>query len=172
MPYVRRIVLWACMSLVIVLGLTTWSFRKQAQALQLALVAQNGAVLQQNLAAAALLKQRTAERDALQQNLNERAALQEKIDEKALAQIASDDELHRSRTVRIRLWDGSCRSRSGGGSPAGGSAGSPNAGPADASSTSGVLSEAGAGRLASALTEVEQMSAAYGSCRSQLMLQK
>jgi hypothetical protein len=122
--------------------------------------------VQQNLAATALLNTRTAERDAKQAELDKRAAAQEKTDEKAVAQIGADDKQQRSTPVRVRVLNCTRDAGGGGGRPAGEAAAAPGAGAEDTGAASGALSKEGARRLADALTEIETMSAAYASCRS------
>ena len=55
--------------------------------------------------------------------------------------------------------------RGGGGTP-GADPARPDVGAADTGAASGLLPEAGARRLADALTEIETISAAYSSCRA------
>jgi len=169
MPDLRNYALVALAVLAFVLGLSTWGYRTQAKASSFALKTQDAAIRAQNKTAADLLKQRTAERDALQTQLNTRAAAQEKTDEKAVAQLDADDKRQRAARIVVRVRDCTRDAGSGGGGAAGGAAATTEAGAGDASAASGVLSNAGARRLADALTEVETMSAAYASCRSTLM---
>lgn len=166
MPDIRNYLLLALAVLAGVLGLSTWHYRGQARAVGLALQVQNAAVVATNTAAARLLEQRTKERDALQAKINARAAAQETIDEKAVTQIAADDRRQRAAPVVVRVQH--CASDAGGGrgSAAGPAAAGTEAGAADAGAASGLLSEAGAGRLADALTEIENVSAAYASCKA------
>ncbi|MDP9895369.1 membrane protein implicated in regulation of membrane protease activity [Variovorax boronicumulans] len=169
MPDLKTAALYVLTVLVVVMGLATWGYRTQLKATSFALATQSTAIVQQNLAAAALLKTRTAERDAKQAELNKRAEAQEKTDGKAVAQIGADDKLQRAAPVRVRVQNCTSDAGGGGGSAAGGAAATTEAGAADPSSASGVLSKAAAGRLADALNEVETMSAAYASCRARLL---
>ena len=166
MPDLRNYALTALAALTFVLGLSTWSYRTQAKATSFALALQNNAIKAQNTAAEQLLKRRTAERDALQKKLDDRAAAQEKTDGKAVAQIGVDDKQQRAAPVRVRVLNCTRDAGSGGGRAPGDSTAAANPGAADASAASGVLSKAGARRLADALTEIETMSAAYSSCRA------
>lgn len=161
----KAITIYFLAALVVVLGLSTCSYRRMFKATDYALTTQNAAIERNNRAAKDLLNARTAERDALQAKLNERAAAQEKTDGKAVTQIAADDHLQRSAPVRVRVRDCARDAGSSGGGAPGQAAPAAEAGAGDAGPASGVLSEAGARRLADALTEIETMSAAYASCR-------
>lgn len=165
MPDLKTAALYVLTVLVVVLGLATWGYRTQLKATSFALATQSTAIVQQNLAAAALLKIRTAERDAKQEDLNKRAAAQENADGKAVGQIADDDRRQRATPVRVRVLDCTRDAGSSGGGAAGDAAATTEAGAGDAGAASGVLSKAAAGRLADAIKEIETMSAAYSSCR-------
>ena len=169
MPDLRNYAIAALAVLVLILGLSTWSYRTQAKASSYALALQNNAIKAQNTAAEQLLKKRTAERDALQKKMDERAAAQEKTDGKAVVQIAADDKLQRAAPVRVRVLDCARDAGSGGGRATGEGAGFAHAGARDAGTASGVLPQTGARRLADALTEIETMSAAYDSCRARVL---
>jgi len=169
MPDLRNYLLLALVALAGVLGLSTWHYRGQAKTAGLALQVQNAAVVATNRVAAQLLEQRTKERDAKQAELDKRHQAQEKTDEKAVTQIAADDRRQRAAPVVVRMRDCARDARGSGRSPASGPATAAEAGAGDTTASSGLLSEAGAGRLASALTEIETMSAAYSSCRAALM---
>jgi hypothetical protein len=161
----KAILIYILAALVLVLGLSTWQYRRMFKATDFALTTQNAAIKQQNKTAEDLLRQRTEERDALQTRLNTRAAAQEKTDEKAVDQIAVDDKRQRVAPVRVRVHD--CTRDAGprgGGAPSGAPA-TAKAGAGDAGAASGVLPEVGARRLADALTEIETMSAAFSSCK-------
>lgn len=165
----RSIALYVCAVLLVVLGLATWHYRALAKTTGLALQVQNAAVVATNTAAQRLLEQRTKERDAKQAELDKRAEAQEKTDEKAVTQISDDDQRQRSAPVVVRVRD--CTrdaGRSGGGAP-GATATSTGPRAEDAGTASGVLPEAGSRRLADALTQVEEMSAAYSSCKAALI---
>jgi len=166
MPDIRNYALLALAVLAGVLGLSTWHYRGQARTAGLALQVQNAAVVATNRAAAQLLEQRTRERDAKQAELDKRHQAQEKTDEKAVTQIAADDRHQRSTPVVVRVRDCTRDAGGSGRSTAGAAAAGADAGAADAGTASGVLSEAGAGRLADALTEIEKVSAAYASCKA------
>jgi hypothetical protein len=169
-PDLKTATLYVLAVLVGVLGLATWGYRTQLKATSFALATQSTAIVQQNLAAAALLKTRTAERDAKQAELDKRATAQEKTDGKAVVQIAADDKLQRAGPVLVRVRSCTRDARASGGGAAGEGARTAEVGRADAGAASGVLPQAGARRLANALKEVETMSAAYASCRSRLMI--
>jgi hypothetical protein len=169
LPDLKTAALYILAMLVVVLGLATWGYRTQLKAVSFALATQSTAIVQQNLAAAALLKTRTAERDALQKKLNERAAAQEITDGKATKQIAADDRQQRAAPVRVRVHDCTRDAGRSGGSSASGASTATRAGAEHTSAGSGLLSAESAGRLADALTEVELLSAAYSSCRTLLL---
>ena len=166
MPDIRNIAIVVLAALTLTFGLAAWHYRALAKTSGLALKVQNAAVLATNTAAQQLLKQRTEERDAKQAELNKRAAAQEKTDEKAVTQITADDRRQRSTPVVVRVRNCSCDARRGGGGAPGADPARPDAGAADTGAASGLLSEAGARRLADALTEIERTSAAYSSCRA------
>lgn len=161
----KAITIYVLALLVLLLGLSTWSYRRMFRATDYALTTQNAAIERNNKTARDLLTIRTAERDAIQAKLNERATAQGKTDEKVVTRIAADDRLQRSAPVRVRVRD--CARDAGGGSggAAGQAATAAEAGTGDVDPAGGLLSEAGARRLADALTEIEMMSAAYASCK-------
>ncbi|WP_398493351.1 hypothetical protein [Variovorax sp.] len=168
MPDIRNYALLALTVLAGVLGLSTWHYHSLAKTSGLALQVQNAAVVATNTAAARLLEQRMKERDAKQAELDKRHQAQEKTDATAVTQIAADDRRQRSAPVVVRVRD--CTRDAGGssGGAAGAAAAGTDAGAADAGTASGVLSEAGAGRLADALTAIEKGAAAYASCKADL----
>ncbi|WP_027729958.1 hypothetical protein ABL850_15520 [Variovorax paradoxus] len=170
-PDLRNYALMALALLVVVLGLSTWEYRRMFKATDFALALQNNAIKAQNTAAEQLLKKRTTERDALQMKLDERAAAQEKTDEKAVAQIGADDKQQRAAPVRVRVLNCTRDAGSSGGRAPGEATAAAGAGAEDSGAASGVLSKAGARRLADALTEIEMMSAAYSSCRANLLIE-
>lgn len=161
----KAILIYILAGLVLVLGLSTWQYRRMFKATDFALTTQNAAIKSQNDKANRRLLQLTNQRDALQAELDNRAAAQEKTDGKAVTQIAADDHQQRSAHVRVRVLN--CTRDAGGGSGGapGGAATGANAGAEDAGASSGVLSKEGARRLADALTEIETMSAAFASCK-------
>jgi len=166
LPDLKTPVIYVLAVLAAVLGLATWHYRALAKTAGLALQIQNAAVVATNTAAQRLLDQRTKERDAKQAELDKRAEAQKETDEKAVTQITADDQRQRSAPVVVRVRNCSRDARSGGRSTPGEAATSAGAGAEDAGAASGVLSKAGAGRLADALKEIETMSAAYSSCRA------
>lgn len=169
MPDLRNYALMALAVLAFVLGLSTWSYRTQAKASSFALATQNKAIEMQNEAANRRLIHLTNERDAKQAELDRRAAAQEKTNEKAVAQIGVDDKRQRAAPVRVRVLNCTGDAGSGGGGAPGEATAAAGAGAEDAGAASGVLSKAGARRLADALTEIETLSAAYSSCRLKLL---
>ncbi|MGJ3704661.1 hypothetical protein [Variovorax sp. AFSI2.2] len=171
LPDLRNWALLALSVLVVALGLSTWQYKRMYAATDFALAVQNNAIKAQNKVAEQLLAKRTIERDALQKKLEERAAAQGKTDEKAVAQIGADDKQQRAAPVRVRVHDCTRDAGSGGGRAPGEAAAAAGAGAEDTGAASGVLSKEGARRLADALTEVETMSAAYASCRAELIAQ-
>jgi hypothetical protein len=162
----KAIVIYILAGFVLVLGLSTWQYRSMFRAADFALTTQNAAIKARNEEAKNTLLRLTVERDALQLLLNTRAAAQRKTDEKAVAQIDADDKLQRAAPVRVRVHDCTRDAGSGGGVTSSQVAPAAQAGAGDAGSASGVLSEAGARRLADALNEIEIMSAAFASCKA------
>lgn len=167
----KAVLIYILAALVFVLGLSTWQYRRMFKATDFALTTQNRAIDQQNKIANRRLVQLTNERDAKQAELDKRAVAQEKTDGKAVAQIGVDDKRQRAAPVRVRVLNCTRDARSSGGSAPGETAAAAGTGAEDAGAASGVLSKAGAGRLADALTEIETISAAYSSCRSELLAQ-
>lgn len=162
----KAIAIYILAALVVVLGLSTWQYRRMFKASDFALTTQNDAIKARNAEANRRLIQLTNERDGKQAELDKRHAAQEKSDVIAVTQIAADDRRQRAAPVVVRVRG--CARVAGGG---GGGAASPAAagagpGPADPSPAGGLLSEAGSRRLADALTEIEKMGAAYASCRA------
>ncbi|HWT21687.1 MAG TPA: hypothetical protein VN280_22525 [Variovorax sp.] len=162
----KAILIYILAALVLVLGLSTWEYRRMFKATDFALATQNDAIKARNNEANRRLVQLTNQRDALQAELDKRAAAQEKTDGKAVTQIAADDRQQRAAPVRVRVFNCTRGAGSGGGGAPGGAATGANAGAADAGAASGVLSKEGARRLADALTEIETMSAAFASCKA------
>lgn len=169
LPDLRNYALFALAALVAVLGFSTWEYRRMFKATDFALTTQNRAIEQQNDTANRRLVQLTNERDAKQAELDKRAAAQEKTDGKAVAQIGADDKQQRAAPVRVRVLNCTRDAGSSGGRAPGEAAGAASSGAADAGAASGVLSQAGARRLADALTEIETMGTAYASCRASLL---
>lgn len=123
----------------------------------------SGRVEQQNIQAGQRLKELTAERDEKQARLDRLAADQEKKDEQARDEISRlAGELER-RPFRVRVVTSP---RDCGGSSAGEGSARPAAGAGDSASAYGVLPAENTRRLDAALIEVEQLSAAYRSCRA------
>lgn len=162
----KAILIYILAFLVLVLGLSTWEYRRMFKAMDFALTTQNAAIKARNDEANRRFVQLTNQRDALQAELDKRHAAQEKTDGKAVTQIAADDRLQRSTPVRVRVLNCTRDAGSGGGSSPSGPAARPEAGAADAGPAGGVLSEEGTRRFADALTEIEMMSASYASCRA------
>jgi hypothetical protein len=165
----KAILIYILAVLVLVLGLSTWQYRRMFKATDFALTTQNDAIKARNDEAKGKLLRLTVERDALQLLLNKRAAAQEKTDEKAVAQIGADDKQQRAAPVRVRVLDCTRDARPGGGGAASETTTAAGAGAADTNSASGVLPPESARRLADALTEIETTSAAYASCRASLI---
>lgn len=165
----KAILIYILAGLVLVLGLSTWEYRRMFKATDFALTTQNAAIKARNEEASRKLIQLTNQRDAAQAELDKRRAAQENSDGQAVTQIGSDDRKQRSAPVRVRVLDCTRDAGGGGGGAASQAATAADAGSADAGTSSGVLSKAAAGRLADAITEVETMSAAYASCRANLV---
>lgn len=165
----KAILIYLLAGLVLVLGLSTWQYRRMFKATDFALNTQNAAIKARNDEANRRFVQLTNERDAKQAELDKRAAAQEKTDGKAVTQIAADDRQQRSAPVRVRVLNCARDAGSGSGRAPGQAAATAGAGAEDAGAASGVLPQAGARRLADALSEIETMNAAYRSCRSTLI---
>ena len=116
-----------------------------------------------NRAAAAELERLTAQRDKKQAELNAAYQKQEEADRAAQTEIERLTAELASSAVSVRIEAGACSDGAGGRAAA--SAGDNSRDPATAS---GLLPKSNSRRLAAALAEVEQLSAAYASCRQQL----
>ncbi len=162
----KAIALYILAALVVVLGLSTWQYRRMFRASDYALTTQTDAIKARNAEANRRLIQLTNERDGKQAELDKRRAAQEKNDATAVTQVAADDRRQRAAPVVVRVRECTSDARVSGGGAAGPVAAGAGPGPADQSSASGVLPDAGARRLADALTEIETLSAAYASCRA------
>jgi hypothetical protein len=165
----KAITIYVLTALLLVTGLAAWQYKRMYKAMDFALTTQNAAIKAQSATAEQLLKQRTAERDELQKKLDARAMAQGKTDEKAVAQIDADDKLQRAAPVRVSVRYVTRDAGCGSGGSKGKAAPIPGTGSEDASTGSGVLSQAASGRLADAIKEVEANSAAYSSCRATLI---
>jgi hypothetical protein len=156
----------AIVALVVIagLGITAVFYKNLYDATKTALDTINASVKLQNEEAARQLQMLTAERDRKQAQIDRAAKEQETKDVQAKREINRlANELH---DVRVLI-----RSASGqGGASAPGEA-SPNSLNSGGSETAtyGLLPQENTRRLNEALTEVEMLSAAYGSCRAQLI---
>ena len=144
---------------------TAW-YRAQYHNTQQVLELTQDQIKNQNAEAERELNRLTAERDELQAEKEKARLDQEKKDALAKADIDRLTDELRNRPVRVRIQ---CPGGKGGGGTAGKGTTSADNRAGDPATTYGVLPEANSGRLASALKEVEQLSAAYNSCRSQLI---
>lgn len=116
-----------------------------------------------NRAAAAELERLTAQRDKKQAELNAAYQKQEKLDRAAKIEIERLSAELTSSAIGVRIKAGACSDGTNGGAAA-----SASDNPENPAATSGLLPESNSRRLAAALAEVEQLSAAYTSCRHQL----
>lgn len=125
-----------------------------------------GQISQQSSQAKVTLDQLTKERDQKQAELDEMAKQQEETDNAAKLEIArlADELANRPIRVRVVTASGACSSSAEGDSTINTEAGAGN----DAT-TSWLLPESNSRRLRSAIKEVENLSAAYSSCRSSLL---
>lgn len=141
-----------------------YAFGSKAPALKLEEL--RGQISQQSSQAKVTLDQLTKERDEKQALFDAKAKQQEETDNAAKLEIARLADELASRPVRVRVVtaSGAC-----GGSTAGNSAGSAEAGAGNTSSASGLLPESNSRRLRAAVAEVETVSAAYSSCRKRLL---
>ncbi len=124
-----------------------------------------GQVSQQSSQAKVTLDQLTKERDEKQVLLDAKAKQQEETDNAAKDEIARLTDELASRPIRVRVVaSGACSSSA---------ADDHTTGPADSAgndaTTSWLLPESNSRRLRSAIKEVENLSAAYSSCRSSLL---
>ena len=165
-PDLRNYALMALALLVVVLGLSTWEYRRMFKATDFALALQNNAIKAQNTAAEQLLKKRTAERDALQKKLDERAAAQEKTDEKAVGQINADDKQQRAVPVRVRVLNYTCDAGSRGGGAPGEATATAGAGAEDAGAAGGVLAKEADELIKRDINAIETLQAAFNSCKA------
>lgn len=144
---------------------TTWYYHHELNALHDSdlLLKHDNEVAQQQ--ATAKLKQLTAERDAKQAALDQQAKEQGEKDAQAQSDISAlhDKLLHTP--VRVQYLPSTADHRSTTGQASTSTANSA----ADQSASSGVLPESNTQRLASAIAEIETLSAAYGSCRATLI---
>jgi hypothetical protein len=111
------------------------------------------------------LKQLTVERDAKQLALNELHKKQEEKDERAKIDIQRITNQLRSNTVLVRVKPSAnaCDRVAAADTPTNAVASA-----ADTDARSGILSDVATERLASAIIEIETMSAAYSSCKAKL----
>lgn len=121
-------------------------------------------VEQQQERAATRLQDLTDLRNREQARLNQQAKEQEQKDDQAQADIARLSNELRDRPVRVRVTRGAC----GGGADRDAAAAA-DPGTGDAAPAYGVLPPENTRRLASAIAEVETLSAAYRSCRARLL---
>lgn len=164
----KAILIYILAALVLVLGLSTWEYRRMFKATDFALTMQNAAIKRQNEAAADLLKKRTSERDALQAQLDKRAAAQRKTDDQGKAQITSDSKRDAATPVRVHYV--SRDAGGGGGCPASGAAAAAQLGGGDASAAGGVLAPEAAELFKRDQDAVERLQLAFNSCRATVML--
>lgn len=125
-------------------------------------------IKQQNDDAAAKLASLTRERDRQQAELDQLATAQEKRDADAQAEIDRLTAELSARPIRVRYRPADAGGRRCRG-PEGDSPGAAGVGQDGEAAATGVLPDANSRRLAGALSQVEQLSAAYNSCRAMLM---
>jgi len=125
-----------------------------------------GKVQQQTAQAEKTLADLTEDRDKKQAQLDAKAKQQEETDNAAKDEIArlTDELANRPIRVRVVTASGACSGSASGDASAGTEVGAGNA-----SSTSGLLPDANHRRLRAAVKEIENLSAAYGSCRARLL---
>jgi len=152
--------------LLVALIASTLIYRSMYITTDTALTAVNASIKAQNETSTKKLADLTAERDQKQAQLDQAAKDQEKTDASAKTEIARLDAELRNRPVLVRYVTASGK---GGGSAASDPASSAKNSAGDAGTAIGVLPESNSRRLASALTEVETLSAAYNSCRAKVI---
>lgn len=125
----------------------------------------NGKVAQQNAHAKKLFDTLTAERDQKQAVIDNAYRAMEKKDAQAKIEIDRLSDELRVRPVRVRI---ECPRGNGGGSAAHSSAADADHRAGNASATYGVLPAANTERLAIAIRDIEQLNAAFGTCKAAL----
>lgn len=158
MPDIRNYVIIALVVLTGTLGLSTCSYRTQYRAARMAVDVQNAAVKAQNDLANAKLIQLTKERD--REYLEREKESAERA--KKLADLQRDLD---HATIRVRILT---KDRDAGGSGGVAQTQSAVGGKAGETATTGLLPTANSRRLKQALTAIEQLNDAYGSCRAAL----
>lgn len=150
-------------------SLAIWYYKAKAQNAVEALVTLQGQVKAQNDAAAAKLASLTEKRDQLQAIIDRQAENQEAQDAQAKAEIARLGSELRNRPFRVRVEG--CDAGSGDrGATSDATAGAEDRA-GDTGPAYGLLPAENHRRLASAIDEIETMSAAYASCRARLIEQ-
>lgn len=152
---------------VVMLGISSYTYRKMNAASEYALEVQAKAIADQNAQATAKYAALKEHAERVSQELEDRARAQEKIDELAKDRNAAGDAAMRAAPVSVRYVTKSCGPS--GGSTSGAKAATPKSGDDDVPTTLGVLPPAGARRLADTLKEIENLNAAYASCRATLL---
>ena len=167
MDTVKNYLILSMTMLIVVLGIATGYYQKQASQAKLTLSIQSDLIKEQNRQSQELLTTRTKERDTLQAKIDAAARNQENIDEAGKAQIASDTRRDAESPVRVRYVTRACGS-SGGSAPGQGSpAAADRAG--DAGAASGVLAPPAAELFKRDQDAVEKLQLAYNSCRARVV---
>lgn len=166
-PITLTQILWIIVAFaVLVLGGLTWHYHGAYQSKSETLKTLQQSVANQNKEAATKLKALTAERDEKQAALNKQAKEQGVKDAIAQNGIARLNEQLRTSTVRVRVIP---TSRISSGSATIDPATSAADRAADEGATYGILPQSNTERLASAITEIETLNVAFGSCKAQLL---
>ena len=166
-----KYLLIAAAALIVLLGLSTWQYRRMYVATEFALTTQNDAIKARNEEASRKLKTMTEARDAEQTRYNEAKAEAKRKDDdfnRVLAQLRDAVAPDRPAPVtRVRVQ--ACDAGGGGGSAKGAvPAGGPKGKGAN-SSASGVLSAGSARRLEQRLIEIEELSRDFNACQADLL---
>ncbi len=155
----------ACLLIALLLASTCY-YRSQYQNTALLLDGVRVQIKNQNAEAEATLARLTAERNEKQIAIDRAYQSQEKKDAQAKTEIDRLADELRARPVRVRIQ---CPGGESGGSTTNHSSASADNSDGDTGTTYGVLPAVNSERLANAMKEVEQLSAAYRSCRASLI---
>src|SRR5687768_10263162 len=156
LPDLRNYLILGLAASTLVLGLSTCSYRRMYVSTDYALGVQNQAIKAQKDTAEKRIAELSRERDDLYEK-------QTKKDEDVQIQIAEYERRLLDRPISVRVAPGPrCSS---GGSPGKGSGG----GTQDSAPATGILPDANARRLKQVIAEMEQVNAAYTSCRETLV---
>lgn len=171
-PFLQAVERWAVATLLLLCLALAWAtdhYRNQVMARDVQLERLSADIERQNADAEQTLATLTAQRDTAQTALDAAYQLQEVADAAAQQEI---DRLRgdlEQRPIRVRLVPQPAACGPGGGSAAGDTTTTADAGAADVAPAYGLLPASNSRRIAGVIAEVETLNAAYTSCRAQLM---